>query len=274
MSGVRNILYPVDFSEQSVAILPLVKAMAKQFDADVTLLHALEIPPIFSAGRCAAEDELAVFYDGPVETVVETGDPATVIVNYAAKHQVDLIMLATHGYGGFCGRLLGSVAAKVLHDAKCPVWTAAHTEEPTLQSHSDFRSMMCAVDLEAGSSELWERAAKLSANCSARLRLVHAVPDAGEGVDMFLAAKPHRDVQNRLLGAAREEAARMQQKVGTKLDQCVAGGEVSEVVRGAAEHHEADLVIIGRGKLRTALDRLRTHAYSIIRDCPCPVLSL
>jgi hypothetical protein len=45
-------------------------------------------------------------------------------------------------------------------------------------------------------------------------------------------------------------------------------------VRGAAEHHEADLVIIGRGKLLSTFGRLRTHAYAIIRDSPCPVLSL
>jgi nucleotide-binding universal stress UspA family protein len=270
MPWIRHILFPVDFSEQSAAIRPFVKEMAKRFDADVTLLHVLEIPATFypaldtayvmdidvDAMRKEAEERLASFYVGQAERVVEEGDPANVIVNYAAKHPVDLIMLATHGYGRLSGMLLGSVAAKVLHEAECPVWTAAHTSEPTLLSHIDFQSILCAVDLGEGSSELWKDAEELAAGCSARLRLVHAVTDAD------------------LLGAAREKAARMQQKAGTKLDQCVAGGEVSKVVRDAAEHNEADLVIIGRGKLRATMGRLRTHAYSIIRDSPCPVLSL
>jgi hypothetical protein len=66
----------------------------------------------------------------------------------------------------------------------------------------------------------------------------------------------------------------LQEEVGTKLEVCLEGGDVSTVVKGAAEHHQADLVIIGRGKLRGPLGRLRTHSYGIIRDSPCPVLSL
>jgi nucleotide-binding universal stress UspA family protein len=49
---------------------------------------------------------------------VDHGDPATYITAQAEKNDVDLIMMATHGYGTFRSLLLGSVAAKVLHDAK------------------------------------------------------------------------------------------------------------------------------------------------------------
>jgi nucleotide-binding universal stress UspA family protein len=154
------------------------------------------------------------------------------------------------------------------------VWTAAHTGDPTLQSHTIFTSMLCAVDLNEGSAELLGKAAKFAASCSATLRLVHAVPGAGEGYGTYRDATRDRDFPHFLLSAAREEATRVQEAVGTKLEQCVAGGEVSQVVRAAAERDEADLVIIGRGKLEASLGRLRTHAYSIIRDSPCPVLSL
>ena len=51
-------------------------------------------------------------------------------------------------------------------------------------------------------------------------------------------------------------------------------GPVSKVVHAASVHHQADLVVIGRGKIHAALGRLRTNAYTIIRDAPCPVLSL
>ena len=57
------------------------------------------------------------------------GDASEVITKYAAEHGTDLIMMPTHGYGVFRGLLLGSVTAKVLHDAVCPVWTAVHVEE-------------------------------------------------------------------------------------------------------------------------------------------------
>jgi nucleotide-binding universal stress UspA family protein len=51
-------------------------------------------------------------------------------------------------------------------------------------------------------------------------------------------------------------------------------GPVSKVVQAAAAHHQADLIIIGHGKVHGALGRLRTNAYTIIRDASCPVLSL
>jgi nucleotide-binding universal stress UspA family protein len=45
-------------------------------------------------------------------------------------------------------------------------------------------------------------------------------------------------------------------------------------VREYALRTQADLVVIGRGHTQRALGRLRTHAYSILRNSPCPVLSI
>ena len=49
------------------------------------------------------------------------GDPATTIVRFAAKLGCDEIVMGTRGHGGFARMLLGSVASKVLHDARVPV---------------------------------------------------------------------------------------------------------------------------------------------------------
>lgn len=110
----------------------------------------------------------------------------------------------------------------------------------------------------------------LASQYGAKLRLVHAVQssgpasaqDAGESFTRFL------------LKAAREEITLLQKKAGTDLELCLDAGAASAVVHAAAIHHEADLVIIGRGKQDEILGRLRTHAYAIIRDAPCPVLCI
>jgi nucleotide-binding universal stress UspA family protein len=73
---------------------------------------------------------------------------------------------------------------------------------------------------------------------------------------------------------AREEFAKLQAEAGTKLETVLEGGEVAAGVRGAAEQHRADLVIIGRGVMREAFGRMRTNIYSIIRESPCPVISV
>ena len=59
------------------------------------------------------------------------GDAATEIVQFAMRENVDLIAMPTRGCGVFRKMLLGSVTAKVLHDASCPVWTSSHTEHVT-----------------------------------------------------------------------------------------------------------------------------------------------
>ncbi len=73
--------------------------------------------------RAEAEEKLASFYGVPlhplpdnVELVAQTSDPASAIVAYAKARDADLIMMPTHGYGGFRGLLIGSTTAKILHD--------------------------------------------------------------------------------------------------------------------------------------------------------------
>jgi hypothetical protein len=96
-------------------------------------------------------------------------------------------MMPTHGYGKFRSLLLGSVAAKVLHDAWCPVWTATHTEDPRLPEHLGCKNIMGAVDLTPETVGLIRRYADLAGAFNAKLRLVHAVPgtapDPWFGVD-------------------------------------------------------------------------------------------
>ena len=66
-------------------------------------------------------------------------------------------MMPTHGYGKFRSLLLGSVTAKALHDAKCAVWTAAHSEGPESTKHVACKSVMGAIELApARSSRNWD----------------------------------------------------------------------------------------------------------------------
>ncbi len=52
---------------------------------------------------------------------VKIGDPSAVIIDYAKSHQIDLIVIASHGYTGLTRFLLGSIAERVIRFANCPV---------------------------------------------------------------------------------------------------------------------------------------------------------
>lgn len=283
MSIPSRILFPVDFSPRCHAARPLVSAMARKLGAKVTLLYAIQLPQNLYAlersypvtldidrMREDACDELRRFCpDGDVDVAAEVGDVALTIVSYARDRNFDMIMMPTHGYGKFRGLLLGSITAKVLHDAACPVWTAAHAEDGAMDIHAECKSVLCALDLEKDCLDLLRHAVEFASRFDAKLRLVHAVPEVIPGSDI----NAYGNTRELLLMSAQEEIARLQGEAGTKLDVCLGAMPVARWIHEVAIHHCADLVIAGRGKLHLNFGRLRTNAYSIIRESPCPVLS-
>ncbi len=287
MQTFEKIVFPVDMSDHCTATAPFVEALAKKFDAELTLLHILEIPPSYFTdwyGYMALVDTRAVrdarqasfdqylkdrFSGLRVRRVLEEGDAAQIITRYAEDQGADLIMMPTHGYGVFRGLLLGSVTAKVLHDALCPVWTAAHVEEAP-PSSGFFERIMCAVDLADSSIATMRFASRLARDFNAKLWLTHAIPTPVAGPERYFDV----DLQRVLEEDARSAIGKMQETAGVVAQLCLGAGDVAQVVRDAAMHHNADLVIAGRGHACRTLGRLRTNVYSIIRQSPCPVISV
>jgi nucleotide-binding universal stress UspA family protein len=296
MAGFHHILFPVDFSERCRAVRPFVVSLAQKFNAKITMMHTLGVPRGFYGGvdasypivvdwdamKSDSVDHLLRFLSADesiepsqsagqeMQAVAVIGEPAAEIVNFTLANDVDLIMMPTHGYGPFRTMLLGSVTAKVLHDCDCPVWTAAHTDAPTLPEHVKCDNVMCAVDTTPEAVRVMQRAVEMAGQLHAKLRVVHAVPP----VDHTPTTRFEDVFRADILRIGRESIMKLQAEAGCEIELCMEMGPVSKVVRAAALHHDADLVIIGHGKVHEALGRLRTNAYTIIRDAPCPVLSL
>jgi nucleotide-binding universal stress UspA family protein len=287
MQAFQKILFPIDMSDSCTAAAPFVEALVKKFNAELTLLHVLEMPPGYvtdwygymalvdtDAIRNGRSNEVTQYLKDRFEglkvgrTMLE-GDAAQEITKYAHEHGADLIMMPTHGYGAFRSLLLGSVTAKVLHDAACPVWTGVHVEE-TPPASATFANIMCAVDLTEKSVPTMQVASHLARDFKAKLWLVHAVPGAETRPEKYFDA----DLQAFLQDEARKALIKMQQDAGVVAQICLGAGEVPHVVRDAALHHNADLLVIGRGHATRTLGRLRTNVYSIIRQSPCPVISV
>jgi nucleotide-binding universal stress UspA family protein len=283
MPGFRHVLFPVDFSESSKAVCYYVKSFAGHFQAKITLLHVVQILPTvpsgidlsypvdFSAIEWQARELLRDYFDTPeVERMVQLGDPAIDISEYAREHGVDLIMLPTHGYGKFRSLLLGSVTSKVLHDSDCAVWTAPHAEDPAMKQHWPCRNLLVAVNRGEDEVPVLLRAVELARELGASVRLVHAIPAAEHqpwefGGDEF---------GHFLMRMANQDMAKLQAAAGTNFEASAIAGDIGPVVRKVADEQHADLVVIGRGVMNETLGRLRSKSYEIIRQSPCPVLSL
>ncbi len=135
-----KILVPVDFSECSRKAIEYAVQFARQFHAEIALLHVVHVnyyaanseyttfdyPELIEETRRTGERELGNLASSlpktyPIKTLIRTGHPGSVIVDAAKKRGMDLIIISTHGHTGFKRVFLGSTAEYVLRYAPCPV---------------------------------------------------------------------------------------------------------------------------------------------------------
>ena len=165
-SRIRRVMYATDFSRASLAALPHAIDVAKASDAELFILHVLPSPlpePLFSeisyidqptwdrllaeAGEQAhkqLEPLLLSAREAGVQTTffivfgVDGVSTADEIVRAAIDKKVDMLVLGTHGRTGIAKFFLGSVVARVVATAPCPVLTvrapADATPPPTSQA--------------------------------------------------------------------------------------------------------------------------------------------
>lgn len=290
MFSLNKVLAPIDFSERAIGAARYAEALAEHFGSELVLLHVLPPPQyefatmeiggevltdLFETRVKQVRGELEAFArnelpDLQALRILLEGDPATKIAEYARNEQVNLVVVPTHGHGTFRRFIVGSVTAKILHDADCPVWTGVHLEDAPPVERIVPKTVMVAVDLGDQSERTLNWASEFAQSWEARLILIHATPKLNtggiEGAGM--------DCQQPLIDQAKAEIESLQQRAGTDVEVMVEDGEAPEVVSNAAAQVHADLLVIGRGSSSGVFGRLRTNAYSIIRQSPCPVVSV
>jgi len=206
----------------------------------------------------------------PVQRIVLEGDAAQKIVAYSHAERVDLIIMPTHGYGPFRRFLLGSVTAKVLHDADCPVWTGVHLEDAPMPESISFGHILCAVDLAPHAERVLSWASDIAEAFRARLTVAHVTAP----VTVAVAGGSELDPEVERTRLARIEIEDLLARIDTQADIAVDSGDVAETVYDFAARLPADLLVIGRGAVKGVVGRLRSHAYAIIRQSPCAVVSV
>jgi len=272
MVPISNILLPVDFSERSMDAARQAEALARRFHAAVTVIHVVDtkepkLGPFEPGGAKGAELEtlLAREFTGiSIKQVVCEGNPAQKIIDFTADNHVDLIVMASHGYGPFRSFLIGSVAAEVLQNAVCPVWITAHTQQgpPPM-----FRDVLCAVDLSSDTERVVDWGAQFAAAFTARLFVMHVLRSLESGEEPSFP-------DDWLSQVDREEIVKVKRKLRGEDRMVFAGGDVREAVCAQAKKLHADLIVVGRSPKADGVGTARTTSFTIIRESPCPVVSI
>jgi nucleotide-binding universal stress UspA family protein len=143
VTRARRLLVPVDFSDHARRALAMAKTFAREAGAGIDVLHVIEQlvhPAFYTTGKTTllevdeglgdrCRENMAKLFAAaggpeiPAEYHVVEGKAAREIVRFAEDHGSDAIVIATHGLTGLKNFLLGSVTAKVVRRAPCPVLT-------------------------------------------------------------------------------------------------------------------------------------------------------
>ncbi len=148
MIKLRKVLVPTDFSESARHALTYGISFAREYEAELTLLHVVEnltvgyasdlfpvpMAEVFQEISGYAKAELAKLgtearaKSVTVEEVVVQGKPSAEIMRFARETEVDMIVLGTHGKGMLDQALFGSTTERVVRRAPCPVLTVRLAE--------------------------------------------------------------------------------------------------------------------------------------------------
>ena len=150
--AIWKILAPTDFSPASEKALKYAAGLGHEFGSEITLLHILEptVPPTFEGLTIAtpppAETELSEAGKNlnalvarmreqrirKVRATFRRGMASHEIVEVAREFDIDLIVMATHGYRGWKHFAIGSTAERVVRAAPCPVLVVREKEHDFL----------------------------------------------------------------------------------------------------------------------------------------------
>ena len=280
MSPVKTILVPVDFSDQSRFAVREAASIADRFGARLLLLHVVPKPESgFAQFRgqeslgereayAAAELAQVAAQDAPecaCEEIVLPGEVGDAVRRLVEERKVDLIVMPTSGKGPFRSSLIGSNAAKILHDVTCPVLTGAHAEEAPDACFPYYR-VGCLLDLREKSEQVLQDAFDFSRAYRADLMVIHITPplpiDDEPGTDFAVSVKR----------SARRRLQELMERVNVEAVSVVESGDLIAKAAELVASKKIDLLVIGRH----GADRgdFRSQAYDLIRSSHCPVLSV
>ena len=300
MPVFHRILVAVDFSEASRRALRLAAPLAAD-DVQMSVMHVLhadwryeilENPPELNLEQSDAKHRLEAMVRefGPrsINTIViKQGAVSRTILSVAASEAADLLVIGTRGRGGLQKLALGSVAEELLRLAPCPVMTIGPRTVTSAALRTELRTILFATDFGKGSAKALPLVLQLARQHHSKLIVLHMIPPIPatsanlSGYPSTMAAPDdlrewEGSFRNRSLQQLKEwmpSETRLSQEpeyiVGTEF--------LREGIFTAGARFNVDLIVMGAnhtGSPRVAAHIPWTTVHEVVRDAPCPVLTV
>jgi nucleotide-binding universal stress UspA family protein len=273
--------------------LEYAESFARWYGAKITVLHtyaeqsvmviAVTMPPPIDKG--ALQQHLDEFTKSmgqtgvAAETLLREGNPVSQILDVADSLPADMIIMGTHGRGGFDRVTLGSVTEKVLRKTSCPILTVTLRMDPDARADtkSIFKRILCAVDFSDASSAALRYAISIAQEARGKLSLVHIIegpPDPERDMDADRVPEYLQEME-------RKARARLQALVPAEtrqvcqVQELVQFGKPYSKILHVEKEQRADLLVIGAHSaslINTLLFGSTTD--HVVRQAGCPVLTV
>jgi nucleotide-binding universal stress UspA family protein len=298
MIDIRRILCPIDFSDASRHALEHAMVIAGWYGSQITALHACHPMILLSPLVVFADPPGAIRPNEPdrqqlgeqlrewlvpaekmgleTEALFDEGNPVARILERATSLPADLIVMGTHGRGGFERLILGSVTEKILRKANCPVLTVP--PPATASSTLPFKHMLCPIDFSEPSISALQFAFSIAEESDARLTIQHVFEwpsdDQVSAKRSFELSEFRRqwevETRQRLEGLISDDV-----RSWCAPEPKLSYGKPYRQILALAETEHVDLIVMGvHGRNALDLMLFGSTTNHVVRRASCPVLTL
>lgn len=284
MLTFNQILHPTDFSDTAAQALDHAVHLARRYDAALHILHVVEVTELYYEADEDLQERLHTRMTEllgsrdlsglTVTTTIDAGDIAVEgIFDYVAAHDIDLLVVGTHGRRGLRRLFMGSVAAEIARRATCPV-LAVREHDPPPGKLVD--AILAPLDLSETSRTALPFAKDLTAQYnSSQLHVLHVFEDLnlppiyGDLQTSYLPIFP--EIRENVLDALKEWTDETEGPT-VPLTHAVESGRVLPTIVDYIKHHGIDLVVL-TSHGHTGFERfvLGSTAERIMLQAPVPV---
>jgi nucleotide-binding universal stress UspA family protein len=182
--------------------------------------------------------------------------------DFVRDQKIDLLVLGTRGRSGISKLVLGSVAEQIFHCVSCPVLTVGPSSRGAA-SQLALRSVLFATDLSSQSTAALPYVLAVAKAWRAAIDVLHVCsPDHSDN-------EPRMEAYRLRLDALTASEPRM------PIRYHMVAGEPSPAVLDFASQNNEDLIVLGLDNHRSLYGSPPlSHAYEIVRQARCPVLSV
>jgi nucleotide-binding universal stress UspA family protein len=289
-----RILVPLDGSKIAENVLPYARFLAAKLEIPTELISVVEMPVSANAEKvlyleslieravATSQEYLArvakTFAAGNIHIRVEKGNPEEVILANAEADAATLIAMGTHGRSGLSRWLLGSIAEKIVREAKTPVFLVRAKEHADTAAQAKLDSIIVPLDGSKTAENVLPHAAQLATALKVKIVLLQAF-NVKEIIYSYADYFPDVDELQRTSRSAAagylEKKKRELEKAGLDVLTVISEGEAAETIIELAQGSPQSLIVMcthGRTGVRRWM--LGSITEKVIRHADDPVLAI